>query len=79
MLSHSASVTTLGAGEAGLVELLDVPEQLRSSVFEALGASSFLADNYDAVGVDLFICRMGGVPTESMASYQAESVEACNG
>jgi hypothetical protein len=81
MLSYSASayVTTLGGGEAGLVEVLDVPEQLRSSVPEGLAASSFLAHNDDAVGVDLFICRMGGVPMEFMATYQGKSVAACNG
>jgi hypothetical protein len=27
-------------------------------------------------GVDLFICTMGGVPMESMGSYEAEAMEA---
>lgn len=42
-----ADVTILGSGEAGLVEVLDVPEQLRSSVPEGLAALSFLTDDYD--------------------------------
>lgn len=89
-----ADVTILGSGEAGLVEVLDVPEQLRSSVPEGLAALSFLADDYDTTqararehadevtvldtglpGVDLFICRMGGVPMEFMGSYQADAMQ----
>lgn len=89
-----ADVTILGGGEAGLVEVLDVPEQLRSSVPEGLAALSFLADDYDTThakarehagevtvldtglpGVDLFICRMGGVPMEFMGSYQADAMQ----
>lgn len=44
--TDGADVTILGSGEAGLVEVLDVPEQLRSSVPEGLAALSFLADDY---------------------------------
>lgn len=92
--TDGADVTILGSGEAGLVEVLDVPEQLRPSVPEGLAALSFLTDDYDAVqakarehagdvtvfdtgvpGVDLFVCRMGGVPIEFMGSYQADAMQ----
>jgi hypothetical protein len=43
-----ADVTILGSGDAGLVEVLEVPEQLRSTVPEGLAALSFLADDYSA-------------------------------
>jgi hypothetical protein len=35
-------------GLTGLIEVLDVPEQLRSAVPEGLAALSFLADDYNA-------------------------------
>jgi catechol 2,3-dioxygenase-like lactoylglutathione lyase family enzyme len=44
--SEGADVAILGSGMAGLVEVLDVPEQLRSAVPEGLAALSFLADDY---------------------------------
>ena len=44
--SEGADVTILGSGVAGLVEVLDVPEQLRTSAPEGLAALSFLADDY---------------------------------
>jgi catechol 2,3-dioxygenase-like lactoylglutathione lyase family enzyme len=44
--SEGADVTILGSGMAGLVEVLDVPEQLRTAVSEGLAALSFLADDY---------------------------------
>ena len=44
--SEGADVTILGSGLAGLVEVLDVPEQLRSAAPEGLAALSFLADDY---------------------------------
>jgi catechol 2,3-dioxygenase-like lactoylglutathione lyase family enzyme len=46
--SEGADVTILGSGLAGLIEVLDVPEQLRSAVPEGLAALSFLADDYNA-------------------------------
>jgi hypothetical protein len=46
--SEGADVTILGSGLAGLVEVLDVPEQLRSAAPEGLAALSFLADDYTA-------------------------------
>jgi catechol 2,3-dioxygenase-like lactoylglutathione lyase family enzyme len=47
--SGGAEVTMLGAGDAGLVEVLDVPEHLREAAPEGLAALSFLTDDYDAV------------------------------
>lgn len=44
--SEGADVTILGSGMAGLVEVLDVPEQLRTAASEGLAALSFLADDY---------------------------------
>jgi catechol 2,3-dioxygenase-like lactoylglutathione lyase family enzyme len=44
--SEGADVTILGSGVAGLVEVLDVPEQLRAAAPEGLAALSFLADDY---------------------------------
>jgi catechol 2,3-dioxygenase-like lactoylglutathione lyase family enzyme len=46
--SEGADVTILGSGVAGLIEVLDVPEQLRSAAPEGLAALSFLADDYSA-------------------------------
>lgn len=45
--SEGADVTILGSGMAGLVEVLDVPEQLRQAAPEGLAALSFLADDYN--------------------------------
>ncbi len=39
----------LGTGDAGLVEVLDVPEHLRDVVPEGLAALSFMADDFAAV------------------------------
>ncbi len=44
--SEGADVTILGSGMAGLVEVLDVPEQLRTVAPEGLAALSFMADDY---------------------------------
>jgi hypothetical protein len=38
-------VTFLGGGTAGLIEVLDVPEALRSVVPEGLAALSFMSDD----------------------------------
>jgi catechol 2,3-dioxygenase-like lactoylglutathione lyase family enzyme len=46
--SDGADVTMLGSGDAGLVEVLDVPERLRDIAPEGLAALSFLTDEYDA-------------------------------
>jgi catechol 2,3-dioxygenase-like lactoylglutathione lyase family enzyme len=46
--SEGADVTILGSGLAGLIEVLDVPEQLRFAAPEGLAALSFLADDYSA-------------------------------
>lgn len=45
--SDGADVTMLGSGDAGLVEVLDVPAHLRDIAPEGLAALSFLADDYD--------------------------------
>ena len=47
--SDGAEVTMLGTGEAGLIEVLDVPEHLRGVVPEGLAALSFKADDFTAV------------------------------
>ncbi len=46
--SDGAEVTMLGTGDAGLVEVLDVPEHLREAAPEGLAALSFLTDDYHA-------------------------------
>lgn len=45
--SDGADVTMLGSGDAGLVEVLDVPAHLRDIAPEGLAALSFLTDDYD--------------------------------
>jgi catechol 2,3-dioxygenase-like lactoylglutathione lyase family enzyme len=45
--SDGADVTILGAGNAGLIEVLDVPEHLRDVAPEGLAALSFLTDDFD--------------------------------
>ena len=47
--SDGADVTMLGAGDAGLIEVLDVPEHLRDVAPEGLAALSFLTDDYEGV------------------------------
>lgn len=47
--SDGATLTMLGSGHAGLIEVLDVPEKLRDTAPEGLTALSFLADDYNAV------------------------------
>jgi hypothetical protein len=44
--SEGADVTILGSGNAGLIEVLDVPEKLRDVAPEGLAALSFLTDDY---------------------------------
>src|SRR3954454_13219646 len=44
--SEGANVTILGSGMAGLVEVLEVPGELRSGAPEGLAALSFMADDY---------------------------------
>jgi hypothetical protein len=44
--SDGADVTMLGSGDAGLIEVLDVPEHLRGVAPEGLAALSFLTDDY---------------------------------
>lgn len=46
--SDGADVTILGTGDAGLIEVLDVPEHLRDVAPEGLAALSFLTDDFDA-------------------------------
>ncbi|MFI5511362.1 VOC family protein [Mycobacterium sp. NPDC051804] len=46
--SDGADVTMLGSGDAGLIEVLDVPPSLRDIAPEGLAALSFLTDEYDA-------------------------------
>jgi hypothetical protein len=47
--SDGADVTMLGSGDAGLVEVIDVPEPLRDVAPEGLAALSFLTDDYSTV------------------------------
>ena len=47
--SDGAEVTILGSGDAGLIEVLDVPENLREVAPEGLAALSFLTDDYSNV------------------------------
>ena len=44
--SDGADVTMLGGGDAGLVEVLDVPEHLRDVAPEGLAALSFLTADF---------------------------------
>jgi hypothetical protein len=44
--SDGADVTMVGSGEAGLIEVLDVPEHLRDVAPEGLAALSFLTDDF---------------------------------
>ena len=44
--SDGADVTMVGSGEAGLIEVLDVPEHLRDIAPEGLAALSFLTDEF---------------------------------
>jgi catechol 2,3-dioxygenase-like lactoylglutathione lyase family enzyme len=45
--SDGADVTILGAGDAGLIEVLDVPEHLRDIAPEGLAALSFMTDDFE--------------------------------
>lgn len=47
--SDGADVTILGSGTAGLIEVLDVPEHLRTAAPEGLAALSFLTDDFSNV------------------------------
>jgi catechol 2,3-dioxygenase-like lactoylglutathione lyase family enzyme len=47
--SDGADLTMLGSGDVGLVEVIDVPEDLRDVAPEGLAALSFLTDDYDDV------------------------------
>ena len=47
--SDGADVTMLGTGDAGLVEVLDVPPHLRDVAPEGLAALSFLTDDFGGV------------------------------
>lgn len=47
--SDGADVTMLGSGDAGLIEVLDVPEHLREAAPEGLAALSFLTDDFNGV------------------------------
>src|ERR1700753_3110326 len=89
--SDGADVTILGSGMAGLIEVLDVPEQLRKAAPEGLAALSFMADDYTATldrarqftgevtaldaAVALFIGTVGGWQMEFMGSYKADAME----
>ena len=44
--SDGADVTMVGTGDAGLIEVLDVPEHLRDVAPEGLAALSFLTDEF---------------------------------
>ena len=47
--SDGADVTMLGSGDAGLIEVLDVPVHLRDAAPEGLAALSFLTSDYHSV------------------------------
>ena len=47
--SEGADVTMLGSGDAGLIEVLDVPDHLRDAAPEGLAALSFLTTDYNDV------------------------------
>ncbi len=47
--SDGADLTMLGTGEAGLVEVLDVPAHLRDVVPEGLAGLSFLTEDFGGV------------------------------
>jgi hypothetical protein len=47
--SDGADVTMVGTGDAGLVEVLDVPPHLRDIAPEGLAALSFLTDDFAGV------------------------------
>ncbi len=44
--SEGADAMIVGSGEAGLIEVLDVPEQLREAAPERLAALSFVTDDF---------------------------------
>jgi hypothetical protein len=44
--SDGANVTMVGSGDAGLIEVLDVPEHLRDVAPEGLAALSFMTDDF---------------------------------
>ncbi|WP_319447829.1 MULTISPECIES: hypothetical protein [unclassified Mycobacterium] len=44
--SDGADITILGSGTAGLVEVIDVPEHLRTVAPEGLAALSFMTDDF---------------------------------
>jgi hypothetical protein len=44
--SDGADITILGTGTAGLVEVIDVPEHLRTVAPEGLAALSFMTDDF---------------------------------
>lgn len=44
--SGGADMTMLGTGDAGLIEVLDVPEHLRDVAPEGLAALSFMTDDF---------------------------------
>jgi hypothetical protein len=44
-----ADLTMLGTGDAGLVEVIDVPPELRDAVTEGLAGLSFLTENFGDV------------------------------
>ncbi len=44
--SDGADITMVGSGDAGLIEVLDVPEHLREIAPEGLAALSFLTDEF---------------------------------
>lgn len=47
--SDGATLTMLGSGDAGLIEVLDVPAELQNTTPEGLTALSFMADDYHSM------------------------------
>lgn len=45
--SDGADITMVGSGDAGLIEVIDVPEHLRDIAPEGLAALSFMTDDFD--------------------------------
>ncbi|MET0701546.1 MAG: VOC family protein [Mycobacterium sp.] len=64
--NDGAEVSILGNGEAGMIEILDVPEELRPTVPEGLAAMSFLTDDYTKVQQDAHAFATDVTPFEAL-------------
>ncbi len=64
--NDGADVNILGNGEAGMIEVLDVPEALRATIPEGLAALSFLTDDYARVQIDTHAFASDVTPFEAL-------------